>query len=54
MQRAYQFCIPKGYNIPITGIFDSETTAIVRKFQKESNLTVDAKVGPLTRKALLK
>lgn len=44
----------KGYSVPITGIYDLETIAAVRKFQKENNLIVDAKVGLLTRKALLK
>lgn len=44
----------KGYSVPITGLFDAETTAVVRQFQKDNNLVVDAKVGQLTRRALTK
>jgi peptidoglycan hydrolase-like protein with peptidoglycan-binding domain len=48
-----QLCI-KGYNVPITGIFDSDLSAIVRQFQKDNKLVVDGIVGRLTRTALLK
>ena len=44
----------KGYSVPITGLLDLDTVTAVRKFQKDNKLVVDAKVGPLTRKVLLK
>jgi peptidoglycan hydrolase-like protein with peptidoglycan-binding domain len=44
----------KKYFVEPTGLFDIETSNIVKKFQKDNNLVVDGVVGKLTRKALLK
>jgi N-acetyl-anhydromuramyl-L-alanine amidase AmpD len=39
-----------GYNIPITGLFDSETDKALRLYQKKHKLEVDGIAGPITIK----
>ena len=41
-----------GYLKKITGIYDSDTVAAVKEFQKENGLNADGKCGPLTLQVL--
>lgn len=42
----------KGYELDITGRFDADTDAVVRKFQEENGLDVDGFVGKNTQEKL--
>lgn len=44
----------RGYELPLTGIFDEDTAMVVMQFQKDMNLEVDAKCGGETWNALLR
>lgn len=44
----------RGYDLPHTGIFDEQTARVVRQFQQDMNLEVDAKCGGETWNALLR
>ena len=44
----------RGYELPLTGIFDEETALVVMQFQKDMNLEADAKCGSETWSALLR
>ena len=46
--RALQYL----FDISVTGVYDSETETIIKKFQKSKNLDVDGKAGPNTLTAI--
>jgi peptidoglycan hydrolase-like protein with peptidoglycan-binding domain len=43
-----------GYNVKITGEFNTATEKAVKAFQKAHSLEVDGHVGPITRAEFLK
>jgi lysozyme len=44
----------RGYSLKIDGDCGSKTDKAIRKYQKKNGLTVDGKVGPVTRKCIKK
>ena len=41
-----------GYNVPVTGVFDNKTKAMVMAFQGENGLATDGIAGPITFREL--